>query len=175
MCNLCSENCESVSHFLRNFPAYSERHALFLEQLKNNFGKEFEHFKSCDVAGKSRFILGTEVWGSNYEELLCIAKSYIYHQYRGIVQIKAMYMALSLVSCSIGVDQGGTLYARAKVSLVSWEGERLAVLLMVPLGPPGKRPMAQALWLPFGYYSCLHNNTHLWPRWTAIRTLYTYI
>ena len=32
-------------------------------------------------------------------------------------------MALALIRCSIKADQGGTLYARARVSLVSWEGE----------------------------------------------------
>ena len=77
MCNLCGEDCESVGHFLWNCPVYSERRALFLEHLKNNLGKEFEHFKNCDIAGKSHFILGTELWGSRYEELLRLVKSYI--------------------------------------------------------------------------------------------------
>ena len=54
-----------------------ERRALFLEHLKNNLGNEFEHFKNCDTAGKSHFILGTELWGSRYEELLRLVKSYI--------------------------------------------------------------------------------------------------
>ena len=31
-------------------------------------------------------------------------------------------MALALVRCSIEADQGGTPHARARVSLVSWEG-----------------------------------------------------
>ena len=66
-----------VGHFLWNCPVYSERRALFLEHLKNNLGNELEHFKSCDRAGKSHFILGTELWGSRYEELLCLVKSYI--------------------------------------------------------------------------------------------------
>ena len=61
-------------------------------------------------------------------------------------------MALALVRCSIEADQGGTVYARARVSLVSWEGGSHVVLFMVPLGPPSARPMAQALWLPFEYY-----------------------
>ena len=77
MCNLCGEDCESVGHFLWNCPVYSGRNALFLEYLKNNLGNEFEHFKSCDIAGKSHFILGTELWGSCYEELLRLVKSYI--------------------------------------------------------------------------------------------------
>ena len=44
---------------------------------KNNLGKEFEHLKSCNIAGKSHFILGTELCASRYEELLRIVKSYI--------------------------------------------------------------------------------------------------
>ena len=54
--------------------------ALFLEHLKNNLGNEFEHFKSCDTAGKSHFSLGTELWGNRYEELLrlyTVVQSYI--------------------------------------------------------------------------------------------------
>ena len=68
-------------------------------------------------------------------------------------------MALALVRCSIEADQGGTPHAKVRVSLVSWEGGSHAVLFMVPLGPPGARPMAQALRLPFEYLSMtiLHN------------------
>ena len=61
-------------------------------------------------------------------------------------------MALALVRCSIEADQGGTPHARARVSLVSWEGRSHALLFMVPLGPPSARPMAQALRQPFEYY-----------------------
>ena len=59
-------------------------------------------------------------------------------------------MALALVRCSIVADQGGTPHARARVSLVSWEGGSHA-LFMVPLGLSSARPMAQALRLPFEY------------------------
>ena len=48
----------------------------FLQHLKKNLVKEFEHFKSSDVAGKSCFILGTKLWGSHYEELMHIVKYY---------------------------------------------------------------------------------------------------
>ena len=61
-------------------------------------------------------------------------------------------MALALVRGSIEADQGGTPHARARVSLVSWEGRSHALLFMVPLGLPSARPMAQALRLPFEYY-----------------------
>ena len=82
-------------------------------------------------------------------------------------------MALALVRCSIKADQGGTLYPRARVSLVSWEGNH-AALFMVALGTPGARPMAQALQLPFEYlfitYACACSKEimievfNLWPQ-----------
>ena len=61
-------------------------------------------------------------------------------------------MSLALVRCSIEADQGGTPNARARVSLVSWNGRSHALLFMVTLGLPSARPMVQALWLPFEYY-----------------------
>ena len=73
MCNLCGEDCESVVHFLWNCPIYSEhlRCSLFLEHLKNNLGKEFEHLKSCDIYRREiAFHSGEELWGSRYEDLL---------------------------------------------------------------------------------------------------------
>ena len=46
MHNLYGEDCEkNVDHFLRNCPAYPERRALFVEHLKNNVEKKFEHLK----------------------------------------------------------------------------------------------------------------------------------
>ena len=42
--------------------------------------------------------------------------------------------------------------ARAKVSLVSWEGGSDAVLFMVLLSLPGASSMAQTLRLPLEYY-----------------------
>ena len=50
---------------------------IIFRASKNNLRKEFEHFKSCDIVGKSHFILGTKLRGSHYEELLCLVKSYI--------------------------------------------------------------------------------------------------
>ena len=138
-----------MGHFLWNCPVYSERRALFLEHLKNNLGNEFEHLKNCDIAGKSHFILGTELWGSRYEELLCLVKSYI-------IDIWELRKS-NLYGSGTGPLQyrsrpGRTPHARARVSLVSWEGRSHALLFMVPLGLPSARPMAQALWLPFEYY-----------------------
>ena len=141
MCNLCGEDCESVDHFLWNCPAYSDRHALFLDHLKNTLGKEFEHFKSCDTAGKSCFILGTELWGNHYEELLRIVKSYIIDIWE-VCKSKLYDSGIGLLRGSIEADQGGTVSARARVSLVSWEGGSHAMLFVVLLGHRGAWSMA---------------------------------
>ena len=88
MCNLCGDDCERVGHFLWNCLVYSDCRALILEHLKNNLGKEFEHFKSCDVAEELHFILGTKLGESRYEELLNPISSI----YMGIAQIKAVWL-----------------------------------------------------------------------------------
>ena len=69
----------------------------------------------------------------------------------GIAQIKAIWL-WHWSAAVIEADQEGTPHARARVSLVSWEGRSHALLFMVPLGLPSARPMAQALRLPFEYY-----------------------
>ena len=67
-------------------------------------GNEFEHFIAI--------ILGTELWGRRYEELLRLVIIIIGNC------AKQSCMALALVRCSIEADQGGTPHVRARVSLV---------------------------------------------------------
>ena len=55
-------------------------------------------------------------------------------------------MALALVRCSIEADQGRTPHARARVSLVSWEGRSHVVLRV--RGPWPKR---------YSYHFVLYN------------------
>ena len=45
----------------------------------------------------------------------------------GIAQIKAVWLWHWSAACSIEADQGGTPHARARVSLVSWEGRSHAL------------------------------------------------
>ena len=40
-------------------------------------GKSLSTLKVVILWEKHRYILGTELWGSHYEELLCIVKSFI--------------------------------------------------------------------------------------------------
>ena len=68
-----------IFQYFRQIPPRVCTLVLFIFRAsKNSLGKEFQHFKSCGIAGKLHFILGTELWGSRYEELLCLVKSYIF-------------------------------------------------------------------------------------------------
>ena len=146
MCNLCGEDCEVVDHFLWNFPVCSERLALFLKHLKNNLGKEFEHFKSCDIAGKSSLESGAELWGSRYEELLRLVKSYI---------IDIWELSKSKL-CGSGSGplqhrsrRGRDTVCQGKGKFGKLGGAKSCIVVMIPLGLPRSRPMAQMLGLPF--------------------------
>ena len=148
MCNLCGEDCESVSHFLWNCPVYSERHALFLEHLKNNLGNKCEHFTSCDIAEKSHFIPGTELWGSRYEELLRLVKSYIINIWE---LRKSKLYGSGTGPLQYRSRPGWDTACQGKGKFGKLGGEKSYALFMVPLGLPSARPMAQALWPPFEY------------------------
>ena len=67
-------------------------------------------------------------------------------------------MALALVYCSIEADQGGTVFAIARVSVVSWEGGVLQYCLWIPLVIHVRGQWAKCL----GYYSSIIicNQTH---------------
>ena len=107
---------------------------------------QFAGFKSCDVVVKSRFILETELWGSHYEELLHIVKSYI-------IDIWELRKS-NLYGSGTGPLQhrsrpGRDNVCQGKGKFGKLGGGSHAVLFMVPLRPPGARPMAEALRLPF--------------------------
>ena len=60
----------SVWSLFVELPGLFRAPCIIFRASKNNLRNEFEHFKSCDIAGKSHFILGTELRGCRYEELL---------------------------------------------------------------------------------------------------------
>ena len=76
-CELCGNECESVSHVLWECPIYSSSRADFLLELQEKLGNEFEHFDSLDSLGKSSFILGSELWEDHFDSLLAIVKDYV--------------------------------------------------------------------------------------------------
>ena len=58
-------------------------HRIIFRASKNNLS-----ILSCDIAGKSYFILGTELWGSRYEELLrLVACIYIQNLFKVFIII----------------------------------------------------------------------------------------
>lgn len=76
-CELCGNECESVSHVLWECPAYGRSRAEFLSKLEETIGSDYEHFNSLDNLGKSCFVLGNEQWEKHFESLLHIVKDYI--------------------------------------------------------------------------------------------------
>ena len=94
-------------------------------------------------------IQGTELWGSHYEELLRLVKSYIID----IWELRKSKLYGSGTGLLQHRSQPGRDTARqGKGKLVSWKGRSHALLFMVPLGLPSARPIVQALRLPFEYY-----------------------
>ena len=56
MCDLCSNECESVNHVLLECLTHSRSRADFLLELQEKLGSGFEHFDSLGSLGKSSFI-----------------------------------------------------------------------------------------------------------------------
>ena len=77
ICVICAVRTVKVLVTFVKLPGLFRAPCIIFRASKNNLGNEFERFKSCDIAEKSHFILGTELWGSHYEELLRLVKSYI--------------------------------------------------------------------------------------------------
>ena len=76
-CELCGNECESVSHVLWECSAYSNSRADFLLKLQEKLGNGFECFDALDSLGKSSFILGSELWEEHFDSLLPLVKDYV--------------------------------------------------------------------------------------------------
>ena len=75
-CSLCGDECESVSHVLWECPAYSSVRASFMEKLQESLEDGFVDFESLDNIEKSAYVLGSELWESNFDGLLSLVKKY---------------------------------------------------------------------------------------------------
>ena len=108
---------------------------LLLEYFKKNLGKGFEHFKRCNVAKKSYFILRTEFLGSHYEKLLRIVKSYIINMWE---QRKSKLYGSDTDPLQYRSQPGRDIVCqgKGKFNLVGWEGGSHAVLFTVLLSLP---------------------------------------
>ena len=97
----------------------------------------FEHFKSCEVhiTRKSHFILGTERWGSHYEELLHIVKSYIIDIWE--LRKSKLYFGSGTDPLQHQSCRGRDTVYQGKGKFGTLRGGKLCVLFMVPLGSPG--------------------------------------
>ena len=62
--------CESVSHVLWEYSAYS---SSILVKITG----EVRHFDALDSLGKSSFILGSGLWEDHFDSLLPLVKDYV--------------------------------------------------------------------------------------------------
>ena len=76
-CVLCGDECESVSHTLRDCSAYTSIRAQFLLKLKASLGGSYARFEAMRSLDKSSFVLGNELWKEHFESLLALVKAYI--------------------------------------------------------------------------------------------------
>ena len=73
-CSLCGDECKNVSRVLWECSAYSSTRACFIKKLQED---EYEDFESLDKVEKSSYVLGSELWESEFDELLSLVKEYI--------------------------------------------------------------------------------------------------
>ena len=76
-CSLCGNECENVSHVLWECSAYSSTRASFMKKLQELLEDDYEDFESLENAGKSFYVLGSELWESKFDGLLTLVREYI--------------------------------------------------------------------------------------------------
>ena len=90
-CELCGNECESVSHALWECSAYSSSRADFLLKLQEKLGNGFKRFDALDSVGKLSFILGSELLEENFDSLLHLVKDHVVNIWkRGILNYMVM-------------------------------------------------------------------------------------
>ena len=77
-CSLFGDECENVSHVLWECSAYSSTRASFMKKLQELLEDDYEDFESLDNVEKSSYVLGSELWESKFDGLLCLVKEYNY-------------------------------------------------------------------------------------------------
>ena len=76
-CSLCGDECENVSHVLWECSPYSSTRASFMKQFQELLEDDYEGFETLDNVEKSSYVLGNELWESNFDGLLSFVKECI--------------------------------------------------------------------------------------------------
>ena len=76
-CVLCGAECESVVHVLWECSAYSNIRATFVEKLRELLGNRYAEFDKLNSIEKTAYILGSELWEYDFDDLLSLVKEYV--------------------------------------------------------------------------------------------------
>ena len=76
-CVLCGAECESVVHVLWECSAYSNIRGNFVEKLRELLGNGYAEFDKLNSIEKTAYVLGSELWEYNFDNLLSLVKEYV--------------------------------------------------------------------------------------------------
>ena len=74
---MCGAACESVVHVLWECPVYRQCRASFIDKLRSLLGDKYLDFESLDNEEKTAYVLGNELWESNFFCQLSLVKEFL--------------------------------------------------------------------------------------------------
>ena len=76
-CVLCGAECENVVHVLWECSAYSNIRDTFVEKLQELLGNRYAEFYKLNSMEKTAYVLGSELWEYDFDDLLSLVKEYV--------------------------------------------------------------------------------------------------
>ena len=74
---LCGAECKSVVHVLWECSAYSNIRVTFVEKLRELLGNRYAKFDKLNSTEKTAYVLGSELWEYDFDDLLSLVKEYV--------------------------------------------------------------------------------------------------
>ena len=74
---LCGSECESVVHVLCECSAYCNIRVTFVEKLLELLGIRYAEFDKLNSIEKTAYVLGSELWEYNFDDLLSLVEEYV--------------------------------------------------------------------------------------------------
>ena len=74
---LCGAECESVVHVLWECSAYSNIRVTFAEKLRELLRNRYAEFDKLNSIEKTAYVLGSELWEYDSDDLLSLVKEYV--------------------------------------------------------------------------------------------------
>ena len=76
-CVLCSAEYESVVHVSWECSVYSNIRGTFVEKLRELLGNGYAEFDKLNSIEKTAYVLGSELWEYDFDNLLSLVKEYV--------------------------------------------------------------------------------------------------